>query len=377
MKYENSLASRGIGLREQMEVIADNMLKLRPRGEVEYRPYRKTDIYYDKHLDLRIIDLKKLYPEARAGQVVYISTVIEACVETDAKINFIGNAKVFFDGKYVFDSLTDGDEDGKCRCALHLKKGANPLRFTVRCDSDERFEFRFMPSVRWYWIWAKCYLLSARATSPISCYEGEDGVAISRLYDSENEEYEGDVFYPVPEKFGNTLDFYRVFPYEKGKTFYALTYAMGDGSLEIGTKNEYKLLVNGEARLSPVLLKKGDTVLLKLSGGERAEFIFECEKGVIGIPFMRSSRESGDEWLTVGGFDGGSDEVETEIQFKRPYKGSDGKEVFWKLSGENDYLRPYLATRFFGQWHYTFMVGGFGLLNAWRTLGKEEYREYF
>lgn len=378
MEYENSLASRELSVREQMEVIADNMLRLRPRGTVEYRPYRKTDIYYDKHLDLRIIDLKKLYPEARVGQVVYISTVIEACVETDAKINFIGNAKVYFDGRYIFDSLTDGNPDGKCRCALHLKQGANPVRFTVRCDSDDSFEFSFMPSVRWYWVWAKCYLLSARATSPIPCYAGEDGVAISRLYDSEAEEYEGDFAYPVPETFDKTLDFYRVFHGLEGKVFYALTYALRDCMLNIKTENECEIFLNGEPCSSLLLLREGDTVLLKLRGGERAEFSFDCIDGGIGIPFMHSSRISGDKWLTLGGFDGnGSSEVETDIQFKHPYKGVGGKAVFWKLSGENDYLRPYLSTRFFGQWHYTFMVGGYGLLNAWRTLGKGEYRDYF
>jgi len=308
--------------------------------------------------------------------VVYISTVIEACATTEAKINFIGNAKVFYNGKYIFDSITDGDSDGRCRCALRLKKGANPVRFTVRCDSDEHFEFRFMPSVRWYWIWAKCYLLSARATSPMPCYEGEDGVAISRLYDAD-EEYEGDFAFPVPEQFGQSVDFYRVFPDSEKKTFYALTYALRDCELSINTDNEFILLVNGEACPSPASLKKGDTVLLRLRGEKKAEFDFECAEGDIGIPFMKSARSSGDCWLTLGGFDGASDDVEHDIQFKRPYYLNDGMKVFWKLSGENDYLRPYLSTRFFGQWHYTFMVGSFGLLNAWGTLGKKEYRDYF
>ncbi len=377
MKYENSLASLNFNIKEEMTVIADNMLKLRPRGEVEYRPYHKTDIYYDKHLDLRTIDLKKLYPNAHKGQVVYISTVIDACVETDAKINFIGNAKVQFKGEWIFDSRTDGDTDGKCRCALHLKKGENPVLFMVRCDSDESFEFRFMPSVRWYWVWAKCYLLSARATSPLPCYRGEDGIGISALYDSESIPYRGDIVYPVPEKFDQTVDFYRVFPENNGKTFYALTYAIEDHILSIQTENEAVIFVNGEEHSAPVSLKKGDTVLLKLKGRETAKFNFTCPENSIGIPFMRSSRASGDKWLTLGGFDGnGSAEVEQSIQFKRPYNNGNDK-LFWKLCGENDYLRPYLATRFFGQWHYTFMVGSYGLLNAWRTLGNEEYLNYF
>ena len=50
--------------KEAMRVISAQMLKLRPKGEVSYRPYRKNEVYYDKHLDLRIIDLRALFPNA-------------------------------------------------------------------------------------------------------------------------------------------------------------------------------------------------------------------------------------------------------------------------------------------------------------------------
>ncbi|MBQ9115968.1 MAG: glycoside hydrolase family 88 protein [Clostridia bacterium] len=377
MDYENSLVSLGLDLKGEMRVIADNMLRLRPRGEVTYHPYRKNGVYYDKHLDLRIIDLKKLYPNAQKGNVVYVSTVIEACVRTDAKINFIGNAKVYFKGECIFDSESDVDSDGRCRCALHLNEGENPILFMVRCEDDGKFEFRFMPSVRWYWVWAKCYLLSARATSPLPCYRGEDGLGISRLYQNEHEAYEGDIAYPVPEKFDQIVDFYRVFPEKTGDYFFGLTYALSDTKLTLYSENDIFVTVNGEEKGSPLSLKAGDRVLLRLrADGDRALFRFDGDG--IGIPFMRSERATGDEWLTLGGFNSENYRaVEENIQFKAPYIGCNGRSVFWKLMGENDYLRPYLSTRFFGQWHYTFMVGGYGLLNAYRTLGEKRYGDYF
>ena len=70
MKYNESLASVINKPEEAINIIADNMLKIRPKADVIYRPYRKNEIYYDKHLDLRTIDLKKLYPEAKKGNIV-------------------------------------------------------------------------------------------------------------------------------------------------------------------------------------------------------------------------------------------------------------------------------------------------------------------
>ena len=292
MNYNESLASVTTDPKEAIKIIADKMLTLRPRTQVTYHPYRKTDVYYDKHLDLRIIDLKKLYPQARPGNVVYIGTVLEACCETDAKINFIGNAKVIFEGKTIFDSKNSTDTDGKCRCALHLKQGDNPVTFMVRCDSADSFEFRFMPSVRWYWIWAKCYLLSARATSPIEQYKHEDGVGISRLYENE-QDFDGEFIYPIPKSFDNTLDLSKIFPEESGSFAYALTYALKDTVLDIKCESEHKIYVNGIEKTSPLTLKSNDCILIKVKKDNI--WLINYIGDDIGIPFLSSNRGCGDK----------------------------------------------------------------------------------
>lgn len=372
MKYSDSLAGCVDSPKEAIRIIADNMLKIRPRASVTYHPYKKNEIYYDKHLYLRNIDLKKLYPEARRGNVVYIGTVIEAVCESDAKLNFVGNAKVIFRGETIFDSEKDRDPDGKNRCPIHLSSGENPVTFMVRCESDESFSFQFMPSVRWYWTWAKYYILSARATSPIAEYRGEDGVGISRLYESEAP-FDGNFVFPKVEKYENKIDFANILDAEGGDVAFALTYALEDTCLGLSSGCELSVLVNKEKRTAPLSLKKGDEVLVRVKKGDNWSFSFEEES--IGIPFMQSNRASGDRFLTLGSF---SDESESiEVQFKKPYVGFGGERVFWKLASKNDYLRPHLLSRFFGQWHYSFMVGEFGLYNSAKVLGENEYMDYF
>jgi rhamnogalacturonyl hydrolase YesR len=372
MNLNESLISRTSSPKEAIKIIADRMLNIRPRADVTYHPYKKNGIYYDKHLYLRNIDLKKLYPEAKRGNVVYIGTVIEACCESDAKLNFVGNAKVFFRGKTIFDSENDRDADGKNRCPIHLDKGENPVLFMVRCESDEKFEFQFMPSVRWYWTWAKYYILSARATSPISEYKGEDGVGISRLYKSE-EPFDNVYLFPKVKAHGNTVDFHNIITTQGGSVAYALTYARDNTSLDIKTACNHSVYVNGEIATAPLELKVGDEVLIRIEKDNSWSFEYSGEN--IGIPFLHSSRTSGDSFLTLGAFD--PDKEYIDVQFKKPYVGHGGEKVFWKLADRDDYIRPHLLSRFFGQWHYSFMVGAFGLLNAYKVTGEDEYVSYF
>ncbi|MBQ8407433.1 MAG: glycoside hydrolase family 88 protein [Clostridia bacterium] len=372
MNYNESLAAMVNSPKEAIKIIADHMLKVRPRASVTYHPYKKNEIYYDQHLYLRNVDLKKLYPEAKKGNVVYIGTVIEACVESDAKLNFEGNAKVIYHGEVIFDSERDRDADGKNRCPLHLEKGENPVTFMVRCESDDSFEFKFMPSVRWYWTWAKYYILSARATSPIAEYKGEDGVGISRLYEREAD-FDGEYVFPKVENYENTIDFDKICDEKCGSVAYALTYALEDTVLDVKSECVCKLYVDHEEKTAPLTLKKGEQVLIRLQRGEKFAFDFEGEH--IGIPFLHSNRTSGDRFLTLGTFDDSSESI--DVQFKKPYVGVGGLPVFWKLAGKDDYVRPHLLSRFFGQWHYSFMVGEYGLMNAASMLDDQEYFDYF
>ena len=382
MEFNNSLASVTTDIKEAINIIADNMIKTRPRGEVVYRPYRKTDIYQDPEMWVpRKVDLKKLYPNAKKGNVVYIGTVFDSVADYDAKICMIGNAKVIFDGKTVFDYQENQSDDKKSSCPINLKKGKNPVLFMVRCDDDEKFEFEFMPAVNAFWFWATDYILHVRATSPLENFEGEDGIGISVLYDRE-QPFDGKYEYPKTNTNDGKIDFNSIFPNEKGMCAYAFTTAMANTKMCINSNCRTKIIVNGEEVLqSSFNVKQGDTILVKALKGADWSFEFNSNAN-IGLPFLESSRNTGDKWITLGTFGKGDCfEIpygpEINIQFVYPYRTETWGKTFWKLNTANDYVRPYLDTCFFGQWFYALMVGQFGILQAAKSLGNAEYMKYF
>ena len=363
--------------KKALEIIADNMIKTRPQKEVMYIPYKKSDVYCDTPLiGPRYIDLKKLYPDAKKGDCVYISTILDCSDDSNAKIYFENMADLYLDGKKIYEG-SYGDTGGECE--IFLKKGETPVMFKVYCCDDEKYKFSFMPTTTKYRMWAKYYLLNIRAKSPVKGFKNEDGIGISRLY-KQNEEFDGVFVYPKPEKSGNIIDFNKIYPDADGECAYALTYAKEACTLTINTKNEYKIFVNGCEKKGEVQLKYNDCVLVKVYRSD--DWKFEFNNAQTCIPFLTSSREYEDKWLCIGVFKNDEKDAkkytpEDEIQFTKPYFDSDGKKMFWRLNGTNNYLRPCLPTRFFGQWFYALMVGNYGLLQASVGIGKSEYREYF
>ena len=382
MDFNNSLASVTTDIKEGMKIIADNMIATRPRGEIEYHPFRKNDVFFDPDpWKPRMVNLKKLYPDAKPGNVVYVGTILDSVADYDAKINVIGNVKIIYNGETVYDYEENPTEDRKGRCPVHLNKGENPVLFMVRCDDDEKFEFEFMPSVHIFWFWARDYILHVRATSPIECFKKEDGVGISALYESE-QDFDGNYVYPKIEEKADVIDFNNIFPDADGDYAYALTTALKNTKLSLNTFSNTKVLVNGEEALpSGFKVKRGDIILVKSQKGEKWGFSFD-EKAPIGIPFLDSYRNNGDKWLTVGTF--GKDGCmnipygpELSIQFVNPYVTEGWKTTFWKLNSANDYIRPYMDTCFYSQWFYALMVGHFGLLQTAKRLNNSEFMEYF
>ena len=377
-KFERSLYTVTTEPKEAVKIIADNMIKTRPRGEVKYRPCHKSELYRDlPTAGARVVDIKKLHPEAKAGDVVYIGAVLDSCDDSVARINFWGDAKVTLNGETVYDA--EGNT-GLNQPLVNFKKGDNPVVFEVRCHSDEAFEFRFMPSVRHYIMWAKFYLLNVRVKCPLAEYKDEDGVAISRIYKS-GEKFDGEYIYPRAPKAKSVIDFGEIYANCKGKFAFALTNATEDTPLSITPYGRAKVTVNGEACeiIENISLKRGDTVLVKIERGDKWGFAYsaKCLKPAI----ITSNRPESDEWITVGAF-GADGDIDTPvgpecgIDFAKPFTTEEGA-VYWKLADKNEYLRPSLATRFFGQWFYALMVGTHGLYKAYTATGDEKYLNYF
>lgn len=384
MLFSESLASTTSDLKEAISIIADNMIKTRPKREIQYRPYRKTDIYFDRpNNSTRYVNLRKLYPDAKRGNVVYIGTILKSSDDIDAEIVFIGNAKVIYQGNTIFDyekSLPTNDYNISY-CPIRLHKGDNFILFMVRCDGD-KFEFEFLPSVGSFRMWAKDYVAHIRATSPIECFKDEDGIGISKLYNKEDE-FDNTYVYPQFGEHLPVIRFDHIYPQSDGFIYYAYTTALEDTQLSINPYSEIKIFLNNVVSSAKTFnLKKGDQILIKSNKkGSMIGFEYNYD-AKIGIPFLKSSRSKGDKWITVGSF-GSSNNLsipygpENNLQFDTPYTTENWKKVFWKLDSPDDYLRPYMETFFYSQWFYALMVGHYGILDAAKVLDNYEYFQYF
>lgn len=380
MEIEKSLSKKTQDVRKAINIIADRMIKTRPKADLVYRPYRKSDIYRECGiLGEMSVDLKKLYPNAKPGNVVYVGTILEAIEDYEIVLVLTGNVKVIFKEQCMYD-YEDGKE--KNNCNIKLKKGPNHILFMVRCDDEETFRFGFKPTTPAYtFMWAKDYLFHVRATSPIEAFRLEDGIGISRLYQSE-ESFDGEYVYPVEEQPKSNIDFYELYGNESGMCAYALSYAVEETNIEISPFSKTKLIINGkEIDGTCASVKKGDVILVKSLRCEKWGFSYN-DDAAIGIPFLDSYRNQGDEWLLLGSF--GDKECfndlygpEISVQFNTPYITSEWKKTFWELSNKEDYIRPYVDSCFYSQWFYALMVGHYGLIDSAKTIDNREYKEYF
>lgn len=359
-----------MGIKEEIRLIAERMLELRTEAEVEYHPYRKESfISFNDILSYMQIDLMKLYPNAKDGDIAYVKTILQSSADYDITIMVRGNVKVIFNNAVVYDYEKEPSE--QYNILTHANCGDNELIFVCRC-TDGNFGADFVPSVRHYpGMWAKDYLLNIRVVCPIKDFADEEGVAVSKLYTSEEN---SDVEYIYPKNAGNNNEimFDKIFPDIKGNVGYAYTECINDTELKINELSECRIFVNGIENAGNIHLKKGDKVLVAAYRGEKWGFSYSSEG--IGISFLKSNRKEGDKWLTVAGFDRSA---RVEIQFEKPYNIDNGKKIFWKIENENDYLRPYINSCFYGQWFYAVMVGHYGLKKAGEILNETKYTDYF
>lgn len=355
---------------EEIRLIADRMIELRPPSQVVYRPYRKQDIIsFEDILSYMKIDLMKLYPDAKDGECAYVKTILYSDADHDITIRVRGNVKVIFNGEIVYEYERQYAE--QYDILTYANAGENELIFICRC-SGEKFGVDFIPSVRYYpGMWAKDYLLNIRPLCPMDEFSGEDGVAVSALL-CEEDEFLGEYVYPKIEA-DCEIRFNNIFPDAAGKIGFAYTECIGDTELKIKKLSECRIFVNGIERTGRIHLIKGDKVLVESKRDMQWGFEYEPSED-IGIPFMVSQRGCGDRWLTVAGFSEGE---MFEPQFEKPYNTADGKRIFWKLEHRNDYLRPYVDSCFYAQWFYAVMVGHYGLKKAGEALEEKRYTDYF
>lgn len=384
MKKENSIHSVATDIKECIKIISDRMMQLRPRGEVEYIPFYKNDVFYMEQSKGKMhVDLKKLYPYAKCGEYVYAGTMLRACIEHDILLYIWGDAELYYDNEKIYDrsETADYDEIEGSYVRMHLKQGDNPLMFKVRCTEDD-FKFSFMASIPYYKWWAKDYIFNSRAISPIDCFSGEDGIGVSELCRND-EPFNGEYVFPKKAVPSNEIDYFKFYRENSGDIAYALSYALKDGEISLDFRSDTQIIINGKRIPLSHRLKvnKGDEILIKSLRGEKWGFSFE-KTDIIGIPFLNSKRDRNDKFLIIGTF-GTRDTFDMKyapefgVNITHPYIDNEWKQTFWRLNEDNVFLRIYVDTSFFAQWFYALMVGQFGMLDAAQALCDNELKQYF
>lgn len=155
-KDKKPMSSRTADLREAARIIADNMISLRPRSEIEYIARRYAEYITDlSPLGARCVDLYKLFPDAKHGDWAYVGVELSSKDEFDAALVCEGAEEVYIDGEKF-----QGD-----KISFRMKAGMVKVEF--KCVAGESFGVRFTPSVSYYpGMLAKDYLHHVKIMCP-------------------------------------------------------------------------------------------------------------------------------------------------------------------------------------------------------------------
>ncbi len=104
MISENTILRKTDSIEEITGTVLKHLLETRPvtkagwnpyiyMKDISYRKTRKHDIY---------VEMNKIYPEAKCGDVCYVSGNINIEKDYTVWINMVGLVSVFLDGKCIF-----------------------------------------------------------------------------------------------------------------------------------------------------------------------------------------------------------------------------------------------------------------------------------
>ena len=359
--------------KEILKCIIENMIKLRPKGKIELRPYLNPENIVSKKYagGYMTVDLKELFPNSRKGDFAYFRTNIYTNENHTAAVCLKGNACAY----YKNECIIEASEDEMKFADVEVGAGENELIIKVYCSQNSfKFDLAISPPP-FPGMWSNDYLMWNRAASPLKEFRGEDGFTVSPLFkaDDENTYSSEDFIYPPLEKDDSIIDLTKLYGAHNGKYALALSHCVKEGALKIIGDENNTVYVNDLPSQGECMLKPGDKIIV-VSKCEGSNWGFESlNNDILGLPFINTQRKYA-HWAILGYFD--NDKCRKDISFDKTYVNSDNEKTFWRLAQEHTYLRPYLDTCFFGQWYYALMVGHYGILNASEFMG-EEYLDYF
>ncbi len=366
-------------VRNQIELILKQMMTKRQKGELEYIPYSEPVGYNPCWPGF---DFAKIYPQWKEGDTGYVAANLLGPCERDLVISVTGDCDIAFNGEtpesYQSEFIPDPFKvHGIKSYRVKFLEGDNLLVVRQRAGSDYfKFEI-YIGDESGPIMWPTEYIYKTRPVIPFGSMKDMEGMAFSRIY-KKGEALPKLTFQAVewigpeaPEDVKEIdFDFASVTKYD---TACAITWAEGDVKITHGApvriykdgkkvyeaeNGVYEESYNGE-----ILCIEAD----KTTDG----FGFKVIEGEFSVPAYKTDRKDL-SWIWLEGV-----HPSGNIQFKKPYICTDGKQTFFKYYRKDTYFRPYLNTCFFGQWFYAIQVGHYGLLKMAQKLGKQDIIDYF
>lgn len=376
-------------IKERADSVLSGILQKNPFTEPDYKPFIYIDAISQKNMfGSEVVDLRKIYPEAKCGDTAYGVFRISPIYDKEIYISIRDNTALFVDGEMLFDGSGSGEY--KFFTITAKKDGSTEVMIKAVCRADA-FSFEYsLTTPEYKFMWTKDYSFCMRKTLPIPEFFGEEGIAFSTLFNS-SEKDKMKVFetgnhefvFPQASQKNEFKDFAKLYSAQKGKFAYAVSYAKEATTLKIASRGILKVFVNGiEKEYSGnISLAEGDCIVIKSQRSDD-KWGFSCDDRCLSVPFLATERNHGTEWLMIGLFGDENDsidtsfEVEKNLDFKKPYNGNEGK-TFFRFPDGISYLRPYQNTSFCGQWYYAVMCGHFGLMKYAKTFNDEFCLDYF
>jgi rhamnogalacturonyl hydrolase YesR len=173
------------GAKEVINLITGKMLELRPRTEVELKPFLEQKHIYQKFMSGPVaVDFRDLIRDAYEGDIAYAAARIKAEYDMEAVFTIQGDVKLWLNGSVLLTQLNGNSnpssyivENEKAIIPVCLKQGWNEILVkSINYRGNWGFEL-VVGFPRYPHLWARDYLMSVRATFPFDEMEGLEGFA--------------------------------------------------------------------------------------------------------------------------------------------------------------------------------------------------------
>ena len=348
-------------------VIASRYMKANVEACYTYRPFfcggirRLEDYRYHA-------DLKELLPEAALGTFSYAWAQYESKSTTTLRFALIpyGPSRIYVNGELLACSDIFSERfRSKQIFDLPVKKGMNQL---VICFENTTGGFGGEFGT---WVGKLDYYLLMPQIR-----EAQEGVCFSLPVETCLQEVSGKTlqtlsWLPEPPAFAaDLIDIPRVYPNaQKGEYVLCLSHLQLECSGWYTFDSQAELFVDGVLRQGSFELEKGRHSLSLLCKADETAMltVFSAKNGKkLSVYNHLLAETSSYRWLLAGPF---SDRVDplSMMQFDTPFETTDGTS-FFRLEGENQFLRLYNDNALFGHWNYPLGVTLYGLVETERLL---------